>query len=120
MSAIPQPAGGPPEGTPGKVRIKELLGRLWPLRDDVTAAEIAAAVSHIFTGRISDAQVAALLLCLHATGLERRPDVLAACAAAMRAAAAPVDVAALHAVVAERGRPEGSYKGGMVSTCTYR
>jgi anthranilate phosphoribosyltransferase len=98
------------------VSITPLLKRLWPadVAADVTAAEIADAISLIFTDRLSPVQTGALLTALHFTGLDRRADVLATCAAAMREAAAPVDFDALRGVVGRRGGKEGGYHGGLV------
>jgi anthranilate phosphoribosyltransferase len=105
-----------PAEEPQVVSITPLLKRLWPadVAADVTAAEIAAAVSLIFTDRLSPVQTGALLTALHFTGLDRRADVLATCAAAMREAAAAVDLAALQTIVVHRGRKEGGYNGGLV------
>lgn len=98
------------------VSITPLLKRLWPSPGDnnVTASEIAEAISHIFTDSLSPVQTGALLTCLHFTGWDRKADVLAKCAEAMREAASPVDKEALDKVVAAVGRPEGNYKGGLV------
>jgi hypothetical protein len=98
------------------VSITPLLKRLWPApaKENVTSAEIAAAISHIFTNSLSPVQTGALLTALHFTGLDRQPDVLSECAGAMRAAAAQVDRTALLEVVSRRGRKEGAYKGGLV------
>ncbi|RKU42183.1 anthranilate phosphoribosyltransferase [Coniochaeta pulveracea] len=97
-----------------EVDIKPLLARLWPLEQKpVTAEDIAEAISYFFTDQISEVQAGALLMCLHFTGLDRKPDVLAACADAMRKAAAAVDAEGLRSVIEARGRPEGSYGGGL-------
>jgi anthranilate phosphoribosyltransferase len=98
------------------VVITPLLKRLWPVTSaqGVSAAEIADAISHIFTDSLTPVQTGSLLTALHFTGLDRRPDVLAASAAAMRSAAAKVDHDALEQVLSRRGKREGSYKGGLV------
>lgn len=99
------------------VDIKPLLQRLWPCPppEDVDPEEIANAVAHFFTNQVSQAQTSALLICLHFTGLDRRADVIAACAARMRQAAAKVaDEGALRALIEKRGRKEGRYQGGLV------
>ena len=103
------------------VSITPLLKRLWPdpNRENVTADEIAAAISLIFEDRLSPVQTGALLTCLHFTGWDRRPDVIAKCAESMRNAAAPMDIEALKNVVKSRGRPEGAYGGGLVSTACH-
>lgn len=80
----------------------------------MTAEDIAEAISHFFTNQVSDVQAASLLMCMHFTGMDRKADVMAACAAAMMKAAAQVDADELRSVVEKRGRPEGSYKGGLV------
>ena len=97
--------------------IRPLLQRLWPdpARENVTAHEISEALARIFVGGLSPVQTGSLLTALHFTAWDRRADVLAEASAAMRRAAAPVDLPALRAVVAARGRPEGSYRGGLVS-----
>jgi anthranilate phosphoribosyltransferase len=98
------------------VSITPLLKRLWPApaKENVTSAEIAAAISHIFTNSLSPVQTGALLTALHFTGLDRQADVLSKCAQAMRTAAAQVDRKALMDVVSKRGRKEGAYRGGLV------
>lgn len=99
------------------VSITPLLKRLWPSpgENNVTADEIAAAISLIFTDQISSVQTGALLTCLHFTGWDRRADVIAKCAEVMRGAASPVDKDTLTEVVRNRGRKEGGYQGGLVS-----
>jgi anthranilate phosphoribosyltransferase len=98
------------------VLITPLLRRLWPspAQENVTADEIAAAISHIFTNSLSPVQSGALLTALHFTGWDRRADVLKKCAQAMRSAASPIDVKALKKVIRKRGRKEGNYHGGLV------
>ncbi|PQE14784.1 anthranilate phosphoribosyltransferase protein [Rutstroemia sp. NJR-2017a WRK4] len=99
---------------PSTVSITPLLKRLWPSpgENNVSASEIAYAISHIFTDSLSPVQTGALLTCLHFTGWDRKADVLAKCAESMREAALPVDLEALNKVVKAVGRPEGNYKGG--------
>jgi anthranilate phosphoribosyltransferase len=80
----------------------------------VTADEVALAVSHIFANAISPVQTGCLLYALHTTQLDRRPDILAACASSMRYAAAQVDHDALAKAVSQRARKEGQYHGGLV------
>jgi anthranilate phosphoribosyltransferase len=101
---------------PSTVSITPLLRRLWPSpgESNVSASEIAYAISHIFTDSLSPVQTGALLTCLHFTGWDRKADVLAKCAESMREAALPVDLEALNKVVKAVGRPEGNYKGGLV------
>src|SRR4051812_24642633 len=96
-----------------QVDLKPLLARLWPLGHPkpVSAEELAEAISYFFTNQVSDVQAGALLMCLHFTGLDRKPDVLAVTAAAMLKAAAKIDGAALQTVVENRGRKEGAYEG---------
>jgi anthranilate phosphoribosyltransferase len=102
---------------PQYISITPLLKRLLPTpgENNVTAEEIALAISHIFTNQLSPVQTGALLTCLHFTGWDRRADVIAKCAAAMRDAAAPVDLETLSRVVLARDRSEGDYHGGLVS-----
>jgi anthranilate phosphoribosyltransferase len=99
-----------------QILITSLLKRLWPnpTKENVTATEIADAISHIFTNSLSPVQTGALLTALHFTGLDRQPDVLAQCAQAMRHAAAKVDEEQLRELVRKRGRREGNYHGGLV------
>lgn len=98
------------------VSIAPLLKRFSPAaaNRNVTASEIALAVSHIFTNSLSADHAKELLIALHLTGWEQRPDVLAKCAEEMRDAAAKVDKNALRQVVRKRGRREGAYRGGLV------
>jgi anthranilate phosphoribosyltransferase len=100
----------------GTISITPLLKRLWPnpAEENVTASEIALAISHIFTDQLSSVQTGALLTALHFTGWDRKADVIAACAQAMRDAAWSVDTDALKEVVKRRGRREGGYLGGLV------
>jgi len=100
----------------GIVSITPLLKRLWPSPGDadVTASEIALAISHIFTNSLTPVQTGALLTALHFTGWDRRADVIANCAEVMRDAAAQVDRVALKEIVKTRGRKEGNYRGGLV------
>jgi anthranilate phosphoribosyltransferase len=102
---------------PQKISITPLLTRLWPSPGEanVTAEEIALAISHIFTDQLSPVQTGALLTCLHFTGWDRRADVLAKCSEAMREAAATIDKEALLKVAKARGKPRGQYEGGLVS-----
>lgn len=113
------PSGVEPSA-PQHISITPLLRRLWPSpgENKVTADEIALAIAHIFTDQLSPVQTGALLTCLHFTGWDRRPDVIAKCAAAMREAASQIDRIALDKVVRARGRPEGDYHGGLVSFAT--
>lgn len=102
---------------PQNISITPLLRRLWPSpgESNVTADEIALAIAHIFTDQLSPVQTGALLTCLHFTGWDRRADVIAKCAEAMREAASKIDRDKLRNVVKCRGRSEGDYHGGLVS-----
>lgn len=104
-------------GAPQHISITPLLKRLWPSpwENNVTAEEIAQAIDHIFTGQLSPVQTGALLTCLHFTGWDRRADIIAHCAKVMRDFASPIDKTELDRVVKARGRPVGSYHGGLVS-----
>ncbi|XXG98055.1 hypothetical protein Hte_004373 [Hypoxylon texense] len=95
--------------------IRPLLQRLWPdpAKENVTAREIADALSLIFTNRLSPVQTGSLLTALHFTGWDRRADVLAEASAAMRHHAATIDFPRLESVIAKRRRPEGKYHGGL-------
>lgn len=101
---------------PAFVSITPLLKRLSTLESakQVDAEEIAAAVALVFTNSISPVQFALLLWALHTTGQDVSPDVLAACAASMRGAAAQVDREALHNIVKQKAKSEGAYGGGLV------
>ncbi|KAI0999153.1 hypothetical protein K3495_g9043 [Podosphaera aphanis] len=98
-----------------KISITPLLRRLWPSPGDhnVTAAEIAEAISYIFTDQLTPVQTGALLTCLHFTGWDQRADVLARCAESMRKAAVRVNLEVLSEIIDARGRPEGTYRGGL-------
>ncbi|KAK5149399.1 hypothetical protein LTR04_007095 [Oleoguttula sp. CCFEE 6159] len=97
------------------VSITPLLKRLWPAHSSavVSSSEIALAISHIFTNSLSPVQAGALLTALHFTARDTHADVIAACASAMRAAAAPMDSKTLRDVVRRKGRKEGGYRGGL-------
>lgn len=99
------------------VSITPLLKRLWPSpsKENVTASEIAGAISHIFTNSLTPVQTGALLTALHFTGFDRQPEVLSKCSLAMRNAAVQVDRTSLREVIRTRGRKEGQYRGGLVS-----
>lgn len=106
---------------PKYIDIKHLLQRSWPSPEasGVTADEIALAIAHIFTDELSPVQTGALLTCLHFTGWDRRADVIAKCAGAMREAASKIDRTELEEVVKRQGRTEGDYHGGLVSFLTF-
>lgn len=110
-----QPASIAAQTQPAVVDIRPLLQRMWPdpAKENVTAQEIADAVSLIFPNTLSPVQTGSLLTCLHFTGWDRRADVLAATSSAMRSAAAEIEMVALSDVVARKGRPEGRYLGGL-------
>lgn len=99
-----------------KTSITPLLKRLWHESPATkpTAAEIAAALSLIFTNSLSEVQTGALLTCLHFTDRDRQADVLSKCSEAMRNYATGIDTAGLSKLLAERGRKEGDYHGGLV------
>ena len=80
----------------------------------IPASEVAAAVALIFEDAISPVQTGCLLYALHSTQLDRRPDILAACAESMRSAAAQTDIEKIRKTVKQRGKPEGKYEGGLV------
>ncbi|KXS97940.1 hypothetical protein AC578_3389 [Pseudocercospora eumusae] len=102
-------------GNTGYVSISSLLKKLATLESarKVSAEEIAAAVSLIFTDSLSPVQFGVLLWALHTTNLDHQAEVLAACAASMREAAAQVDESALQSVWMKRRKPEGTYDGGF-------
>lgn len=100
------------------VNIRPLLQRLWPdpEKENVTAHEIAEAISLIFVNKLSPVQTGSLLTALHFTGWDRRADVLAEASAAMRRHAAAIDFQGLEKVISTLRRPEGKYSGGLVSS----
>lgn len=105
---------------PEPVSISPLLKRLaYPdnLETKVAATEIASAFALIFEDRLSVIQTAALLTLLHSTGKDRDAEVIALCASRMREAATTAEDKSLRRVLRERGRKEGSYRGGLVSHC---
>lgn len=103
-------------GSPDFVSITPLLKRLATLQGaiDATPQEIAAAVELIFENKISSIQFALLLWALHTTGKDHDPEVMAAAAGYMRAAAAQVDRKSLHDAISSKIKPEGKYGGGLV------
>lgn len=103
------------------VDIRPLLQRLWPdpEKENVTAHEIAEAISLIFVNKLSPVQTGSLLTALHFTGWDRRADVLAEASAAMRRHAAKIDFEGLEKVISTHRRPEGRYLGGLVSVPSY-
>jgi anthranilate phosphoribosyltransferase len=111
-------AAAPSDGDAAKTSITPLLKRLWhespATKPD--ADEIAAALSLIFTNSLSEVQTGALLTCLHFTDRDRQADILAKCSAAMRDFSTGIDVKGLEQLLKERGRKEGAYHGGLVSS----
>lgn len=108
-----------PDDKPESVSISPLLQRLaYPATAEiqVSAEEIAAAFALIFEDRISVIQTAALLTLLHSTGKDRESDVIAKCSHRMREAASKVDKSSLGSVIRARGKKEGLYRGGLVSS----
>jgi anthranilate phosphoribosyltransferase len=105
-----------PENGEPVVSITPLLKRLWPspAKENVTAGEIATAISHIFTNSLTPVQTGALLTALHFTGMDTSAEVLSKCSQAMRNAAAQIDKKAIRDIIRKRGRKEGSYNGGLV------
>lgn len=105
------------EVKPEPISISPLLQRLaYPETSQiqVSAGEIASAFALIFEDRLSMIQTAALLTLLHSTGLDKDSDVIAQCANRMREAAQQTEKAPLRKVLRERGRREGTYRGGLV------
>ncbi|OAQ72537.2 anthranilate phosphoribosyltransferase [Pochonia chlamydosporia 170] len=112
MASTSTPSGSGQAALP-PVDLKPLLTKLWPVNNDVTADDIAEAISHFFTNQVTEAQTAALLMALHFTKLDFRADVLQKTASVMLQAAEEIPVKELNAVLAERGRKEGAYNGGL-------
>jgi anthranilate phosphoribosyltransferase len=115
-SQATDPDGVPPE----TIDIRDLLQRLQPSGVDenaaVSAFEIAAALSRIFNNTLAPDQTRELLTALHKTGEDRKADVIALCAAAMRDAAVPIEAEPLQHAIESRGKilSVGSYNGGLV------
>jgi hypothetical protein len=111
---------------PGYVSVTPLLKQLATLTGalQATPKDIAAAVTLVFEDRISPIQFSLLLWALHTTGMDHNPEVLASTAKYMRHAAAQVDRNALRSAIAAKAKPEGNYRGGLVSflglASTYR
>lgn len=103
-----------PDSSLPPVDLKPLLTKLWPLRNDVSAEEIAEAISHFFTNQVTEAQTSALLIALHFTKLDFRADVLQKTAGVMLKAAEDIPVDELKATLAKRAKKEGTYNGGLV------
>ncbi|RKF61749.1 Anthranilate phosphoribosyltransferase [Erysiphe neolycopersici] len=104
--------------SPQIISITALLQRMWPSPSDgnVTAAEIAQALSYLFDNQLSPVQAGALLTCLHFTKWELRADVLAACALSMRDASLKVDHESLSTVVSGKHKirdTNNQYRGGL-------
>lgn len=101
---------------PAYVSISGLLKRLSTVESarQVSAEEIAAAVALVFTNSISPVHFALLLWALHTTGQDHQANVLAACAASMRDAAATVDEHDLENIVQRKAKAAGNYRGGLV------
>ncbi|KAI2626271.1 glycosyl transferase [Xylaria nigripes] len=97
------------------VDIRPLLERLWPDpgMKNVTANEIAEAMTLIFVNKLTPVQTGSLLTALHFTGWDRRADVLAETSAVMRQHAKKIDLQALEDVLSQKRRPEGNYMGGF-------
>lgn len=106
-----------PAKHPGYISVTPLLKQLATLTGALRATpkDIAAAVTLVFDDRISPIQFSLLLWALHTTGMDHNPEVLASTAKYMRSAAAQVDHAALRSAVSSRAKPEGNYRGGLVS-----
>jgi anthranilate phosphoribosyltransferase len=107
---------------PGYVSVTPLLKQLATLTGalQATPKDIAAAVTLVFEDRISPIQFSLLLWALHTTGMDHNPEVLASTAKYMRSAAAQVDRNALRSAIAAKAKPEGNYRGGLVSLLEYR
>ncbi|KAF1951430.1 hypothetical protein CC80DRAFT_496044 [Byssothecium circinans] len=103
------------QGEDQKISITPLLKRLWheSAATKPDATEIAAAIALVFTNSLSEVQTGALLTCLHFTDRDRQADVLAKCADAMRSFATEINTDGLSKLLAERGRKEGAYHGGL-------
>ena len=111
----------PAASHPGYISVTPLLKQLaaFTLTGVLEASpkDIAAAVTLVFDDRISPIQFSLLLWALHTTGMDHNPEVLASTARYMRSAAAQVDRNALRSAVSSRAKPEGNYRGGLVSIC---
>jgi len=98
------------------VTITPLLSILRTSASQANPCDIASAVSHIFANELPTEETKLLLGELSTTKLEQRPDVLAACAGVMRAAAVAINTNNLKEAVRRNGIrcKVGSYTGGLV------
>ncbi|KAI9890769.1 MAG: anthranilate phosphoribosyltransferase [Vezdaea aestivalis] len=79
----------------------------------IPAIDIANALSLIFTNQLAPNEARDLLLKLHETGYDCRPDVIAKCAESMRKAATLVDKDRTVQVLQKRQVKHGKYEGGL-------
>ena len=102
---------------PPPMAVNDLLKSLRPATistPPASAEDIAFAIAQVFSNELSQVQTVLLLYNLSLTGLEQRPDVLARCATAMRAAAVPLDIEAIRSTIIEKSIVVGEYHGGLV------
>lgn len=100
----------------GWVSIAPLLKTLTnggDLSDKSIPGEVAAALGLLFENQLLPTQCASLLTSLRLTGLDENPEVIAACAQAMRGAADHVDESGLRKCFSTKTKPEGNYHGGL-------
>lgn len=76
--------------------------------------EVGDTVAQMFAHSLADEQTAALLTCLHTTGVEQQPEVLKECAGVMRKAAEHVDTDGLGKLIKSKQIRIGTYDGGPV------
>ncbi|MCJ1276700.1 anthranilate phosphoribosyltransferase [Puttea exsequens] len=99
-----------------EVSITSLLKRLHKphVHGAATAEDIATAFALIFQAdRLSPVQAATFLTLLSSTSRDKDAYVIAACAAQMRDAAAPINIASLMVFILQSPRNQGNYHGGL-------
>jgi anthranilate phosphoribosyltransferase len=90
--------------------ITDALHRIANHRQSLSREEARAVMSHILTGKCTDAQIAALLVALHMKG--ETVEEIVGFAEAIRAAAAPLELHPHHAV-----EVSGTGREALVDTC---
>jgi anthranilate phosphoribosyltransferase len=90
--------------------ITDALQRIANNRESLTRDEARTVMSEIFSGKASEAQIAALLVALHMKG--ETVEEIVGCAEAIRAAAGPLPVRAADTLVVS-----GTGRDALVDTC---
>lgn len=103
------------QDVPSTISIAPLLKRLSEKSETITPAEITTAIDHIFTNQLSLVQASALLTALHFTGLDVKPEIIAAAAEGMRGNGLYVEGLEELVEKIEGVKIRGTYEGGLVS-----